>query len=508
MALLSKDVTSLTGSSAAVTISETVAGLNPSIVGNGAQLSVYEEQAGYPRYSAQYSPLYTGPYEVAVSQLIRGGLSGQYFDNQWLIEPPALERVDKQINFNWGTGAITPYGRDYVSARWTGKLLAPATETYTINGSADDAFRVYLNHTLILDTWEGQGGGDARADVSLTAGQFADLVVEYREETGSARMQLMWSSYSTPPQVIPASALYYALPISGSPWPIDVAPGGATYPWTDATGSGLANATAGQPAEFVIQARDSLGNPLMSGDGTAFSVYLDGPGNVELGSDSIGPLVALGNGKFRVTYTATMAGPYKLYVQTASGMDIYCGLGQANKCSPFDVEVAPGAAVGSVSEAQGSLTAALNPLTSAVAGQTGYFKVQAKDAYGNNLVTGGDDVQVTLVSQGLPAASYRASVQDDGTGVYNVVYTVPSTGTFDVRVTINGDPVQLCATAVTDLLDPLREYSGTAAYATPAGCALSPGTLTVVHGELHEPSCTATGAGLTAAAVGAATSIT
>jgi PA14 domain/Filamin/ABP280 repeat len=134
--------------------------------------------------------------------------------------------------------------------------------------------------------------------------------------------------------------------------------------------------------------------------------------------------------------------------------------------------------------------------------------VQAKDAYGNNLVTGGDDVQVTLVSQGLPAASYRASVQDDGTGVYNVVYTVPSTGTFDVRVTINGDPVQLCATAVTDLLDPLREYSGTAAYATPAGCALSPGTLTVVHGELHEPSCTATGAGLTAAAVGAATSIT
>jgi PA14 domain/Filamin/ABP280 repeat len=236
----------------------------------------------------------------------------------------------QQINFNWGTGAITPYGRDYVSARWTGKLLAPATETYTISGSADDAFRVYLNHTLILDTWEGQGGGDARADVSLTAGQFADLVVEYREETGSARMQLMWSSYSTPPQVIPASALYYALPISGSPWPIDVAPGGATYPWTDATGSGLANATAGQPAEFVIQARDSFGNPLESGDGTAFSVYLDGPGNVELGSDSIGPLVALGNGKFRVTYTATMAGPYKLYVQTASGMDIYCGLGQVS----------------------------------------------------------------------------------------------------------------------------------------------------------------------------------
>jgi PA14 domain len=59
-----------------------------------------------------------------------------------------------QINFSWGTGAITPYGRDYVSARWTDKLLAPARETYTSSGSTDDACRVYLKQRLILHTWQ------------------------------------------------------------------------------------------------------------------------------------------------------------------------------------------------------------------------------------------------------------------------------------------------------------------------------------------------------------------
>lgn len=59
------------------------------------------------------------------------------------------------MNFNWGTGAITPYGRDYVSARWQGKLLAPASENFTLYIKADDAARLYVDHELVIDGWEG-----------------------------------------------------------------------------------------------------------------------------------------------------------------------------------------------------------------------------------------------------------------------------------------------------------------------------------------------------------------
>lgn len=67
----------------------------------------------------------------------------------------------------------------------------------------------------------------------------------------------MWSSYSTAPQIIPASTLFYAIPISGSPYDISVVPGAAAYPFSDAFGEGVRNASAGVPAFFVIQAKVS-----------------------------------------------------------------------------------------------------------------------------------------------------------------------------------------------------------------------------------------------------------
>lgn len=71
----------------------------------------------------------------------------------------------------------------------------------------------------------------------------------------SASPQLMWSSYSTAPAVIPASALFYATPISGSPFNVDVVPGAASYPYTEAHGDGVTTAAAGVPASFIIQAK-------------------------------------------------------------------------------------------------------------------------------------------------------------------------------------------------------------------------------------------------------------
>ncbi|CAM9356761.1 unnamed protein product, partial [Laminaria digitata] len=141
----------------------------------------------------------------------------------------------EQVKFNWGTGAITPYGRDYVSARWQGKLLSPSSETFTLYLRADDAARLYIDHELVIDAWEGAadcvlpGANEYRAMVDLTNGTYHDVVLEYREDDGSASIQLMWSSFSTAPAVIPASALFYATPISGSPYNVSIVPGAAAY---------------------------------------------------------------------------------------------------------------------------------------------------------------------------------------------------------------------------------------------------------------------------------------
>lgn len=69
----------------------------------------------------------------------------------------------------------------------------------------------------------------------------------------------MWSSYSIAPAVVPESALFYTTPISGSPFNISVVPGAAAYPYTDAYGEGLVNASAGVSASFTIQAKVCMG---------------------------------------------------------------------------------------------------------------------------------------------------------------------------------------------------------------------------------------------------------
>lgn len=43
-----------------------------------------------------------------------------------------------------------------MSARWRGKLLAPSSETFTLYIKADDGARLYVDHELVIDAWEGK----------------------------------------------------------------------------------------------------------------------------------------------------------------------------------------------------------------------------------------------------------------------------------------------------------------------------------------------------------------
>ena len=43
---------------------------------------------------------------------------------QWLLDSSVIEKIDSTVDFDWGSGSITTYGRDYASIRWWGKLKA------------------------------------------------------------------------------------------------------------------------------------------------------------------------------------------------------------------------------------------------------------------------------------------------------------------------------------------------------------------------------------------------
>jgi hypothetical protein len=116
---------------------------------------------------------------------------GEYWSNRGLDGQPALVRNDKEIDFNWGSGAVAAgLPRDDFSARWS-RAVTFERGVYRFQARADDGVRVYVDDKLVLDEWHASSGGElCTVDLKLT-GRKA-LVVEYHERTGEARMTFSW----------------------------------------------------------------------------------------------------------------------------------------------------------------------------------------------------------------------------------------------------------------------------------------------------------------------------
>lgn len=129
------------------------------------------------------------------------GVKGQYFDA--VSSTPRVTRLDDQIDFNWGFGSPDfRLPRDNFSARWTGKLHAPASAFYTLFLSSDDGARLYIDERLVIDRWNALWAGESSATVFLSADRPHALALQYHENYGMARVTLSWSSPTMSRRVI------------------------------------------------------------------------------------------------------------------------------------------------------------------------------------------------------------------------------------------------------------------------------------------------------------------
>lgn len=136
------------------------------------------------------------------------GIKGEYFNNITLSGAPALVRTDPAVNFVWRQTSPDPaVAADLFSVRWSGRLKADYSESYTIYSSSDDGLRVWIDGVLVIDSWIKQSGQERKgSSVNLTAGKLHELKVEYYENLGDAKAVLMWESPSQPKVIIPAGA--------------------------------------------------------------------------------------------------------------------------------------------------------------------------------------------------------------------------------------------------------------------------------------------------------------
>ncbi|RHZ10616.1 hypothetical protein DYB31_002620, partial [Aphanomyces astaci] len=474
-ALLVANFQRLSGSFPGVSVAEVQSGLLKALTGNNPVLTVEKKLRGTPSYTANYVPALPGSYSLAVTQLTPGGLNALYFDNFWLQDAPVQSQVDPRLQFQWGQSPITTFGQDYVSIRWWGKLKASFTDEYVFYLDASHGVRLWLDHSLVVDTWDDDNPSSTTVRFNLIANRYHDVRLEFHKATGSAYLSLQWSSTFVPIQVIPSTAFYRPSHIVGSPYLLNVIPGATDFPYTTATGDGLRSSTAGNVATFIIQSKDQRGNN-KTVDGDVFDVQLTGTVGTTAKLTPFKTPEYLGQGQYLVSYKATVSGTYALSIQIG-GSPIYCGLGAALKCSPFTVVVTSGKTVPYTSTATGANPPNMDSLVEMIAGQASNFTIQAKDTYANKREVGGDvfDTRIVLVAD--PTVRYRSSVLEyQATGLYNVQLSVPKAGVYTMATYFQNSPVLMCPGQVCSAIG-------------------STSSLTVVHNVLHPPTSYATDTG-------------
>lgn len=163
----------------------------------------------------------SGSQKTAAGTIVHAGqgLRGHYYDDTE-FRTLVGERLDPQVDFNWGLGTAHPGlevnksgDANSFSVRWSGYVTAPETGTYTFQTSTDDGVRLWVDNlnTPIIDDWRVRSEAQRTGTVTLQADTRYRIVLEYFESQDNAVARLRWRLPSRPtteaPVAIPSSRL-------------------------------------------------------------------------------------------------------------------------------------------------------------------------------------------------------------------------------------------------------------------------------------------------------------
>ena len=123
----------------------------------------------------------------------QNGVIGEYFDNTNLSGEPKIKRVDKDIDFNFGSsGPGSGVGEDFFSARWTGYFKAPATGEYFISTVSDDGVCLWINDKIVIEDWTTHASLAKTITMNLEKNKLYKFKMEYFENSGAAKIEFGW----------------------------------------------------------------------------------------------------------------------------------------------------------------------------------------------------------------------------------------------------------------------------------------------------------------------------
>lgn len=120
------------------------------------------------------------------------GLKAEYYDNINLTGAPKEVRIDKNIDFEFGSAPAKGLGPEKFSVRWTGKLIAPITGQCRIGLTTDDGVLLYIDGKVMVNSWTSRIATTDDITLDLVKGREYDIRIDYFNNLYGGSAQLGW----------------------------------------------------------------------------------------------------------------------------------------------------------------------------------------------------------------------------------------------------------------------------------------------------------------------------
>lgn len=115
----------------------------------------------------------------------------RYWNNKTLSGDPVFVRQENSINYDWGDGRPDALiERDNFSVRWQ-RTINFSSGTYRFTATMDDGMRVWVDNSLIIDSWWDSQVHSMSHDIYLNGGDH-QIRVDYYDAGGKAVAKLDW----------------------------------------------------------------------------------------------------------------------------------------------------------------------------------------------------------------------------------------------------------------------------------------------------------------------------
>ncbi|PSN20047.1 hypothetical protein C7271_04110 [filamentous cyanobacterium CCP5] len=146
--------------------------------------------------------------QATLTPTVGNGLKATYYDGKEFGQP-VLSRRDATIDFDWQSGSpAASMDNDAFTVHWNGFIKPDYSEDYLFTTTSDDGVRLWIDDQLIINHWYDQAATPHSGRISLEAGKFYSIKMDYYESQGWAKASLAWSSGSQGFEIVPQGNLY------------------------------------------------------------------------------------------------------------------------------------------------------------------------------------------------------------------------------------------------------------------------------------------------------------